>query len=87
MHIRQRKHPVFVAVINTSRFQQASFTIQFYEKCIDLPIWTDGDGTVVFSVRDAARHFPIDPRTVQASEWLAIFDIPAHLIVERTEVS
>jgi hypothetical protein len=53
-----------VAVINTGHFNQESFTIQFKEKCIDLPVWTDGDGTVIFSVRDAAKHFSIDFRIV-----------------------
>ena len=77
------KHPVFMAVMDTSRFYATTFRVQFYETCIDLPIWTDGEGTVVFSVRDAARHFSVDFRTVQDSEWLAIFTIPSHLIVRR----
>jgi hypothetical protein len=83
LHAKQGKHPVFVAVINTSHFHRVSFTIQFDKKSIGLPVWTDGEGTVVFSVRDAAMHFSIDFWTVQACEWLAIFDIPARLILQR----
>lgn len=85
MHVDQCQHPVFVAIINTSRFHQATFEIRFHQTHIGLPVWTDGEGTVVFSVSDAARHLSIDFRVVQASEWLAIFDIPPHLIVQRLD--
>lgn len=71
---------VFVAAISTAGFTADVLTIKFANQVVRLPVWTDGAGTLVFAVADAARVLRLERERVQQSEWLVIDDIPLHLL-------
>jgi hypothetical protein len=72
--------------ISTLGLRRTIVTIQFSDATVDLLVWADGGGTIVFSVQDAGRCFHLDFRAVQRSEWLAIDSIPSTRIRQITHV-
>jgi hypothetical protein len=71
-----------MAFIDTSTLMAFILKIEFSDCTIDLPAWRNDDGTIFLSTQDLHNHLRVDFRISQASEWLALDEIPANMVAE-----
>jgi hypothetical protein len=65
-----------MAQISSQLLTPTHLEINFKEKTVHLPVWTDERDTVFISTSDLRRYLQIDFATSDSSEWLALDYIP-----------
>ena len=83
--MNQGRHNVFIARIDASSLRADYREIIFANLTVRLPVLasTDDEGTTFVSTRAVRQHLRVDFKLSQASEWLAMDEIPAKMIVRR----
>lgn len=78
--LRLKYRDVFIAEIETAGLRRENLPIEFADVIVNLPVLTDREGSLFFSMVDAGRCFGINHATIQRSEWLAVHQIPVERI-------
>ncbi|TAQ88754.1 hypothetical protein B7494_g2918 [Chlorociboria aeruginascens] len=75
-HLNRHHQRVLMAQISSQSLTPTSLEIEFKEKTVHLPVWTDKTDTVFVSTLDLRQYLQIDLATSDSSEWLAVDYIP-----------
>lgn len=75
-HLQRCHQRVLMAQISSQLLTPTHLEINFKEKTVHLPVWTDERDTVFISTSDLRRYLQIDFATSDSSEWLALDYIP-----------
>ncbi|KKA22510.1 hypothetical protein T310_3453 [Rasamsonia emersonii CBS 393.64] len=71
---------VLLARIDTSSLHADALEIEFADRLVQLPVWRNDGGVIFVSMEAVWRHFGVNPRVGQRSEWFALDSIPAIMI-------
>ncbi|KAI4283520.1 MAG: hypothetical protein L6R38_002101 [Xanthoria sp. 2 TBL-2021] len=79
-HIQRGDHNVFIAAINAESLRPLLFNLNTADGPVDLQIWQTPGYDTFISILDLKSALRLEPWMGQASEWLAVDDIPSELI-------
>ncbi|KAB8222444.1 hypothetical protein BDV33DRAFT_201430 [Aspergillus novoparasiticus] len=85
-HQDLRHSGIIVAKINTSTLKRAFLQINFEDRTVQLPVWTNDERATFISTDALREHLEVPEWIGQRSEWFALDYIPASMIERAVQV-
>jgi hypothetical protein len=74
-HLKKGQRDVIIVKIEPRYLNLDSWSIDFADTDVGLPVWCDGDGHTFISTDAIRRHLRVNVSISQASEWFAVENI------------
>ncbi|KAB8210932.1 hypothetical protein BDV34DRAFT_220107 [Aspergillus parasiticus] len=85
-HQDLRRSGIIIAKINTSTLERAFLQINFEDRTVQLPVWTNNECATFISTDALREHLEVPEWIGQRSEWFALDYIPASMIERAVQV-